>query len=111
MNMFDEKAIKPMLIKEMQVPFNDANYIYELKMDGIRCISYLDSSGTDLRNKRNISLMTKFPELKNMSGQVKEKCILDGELIVLKNNVPEFYEVQRRAIMTDSFKIQLAYNR
>ena len=111
MNLFDEKAIKPMLIKEMQEPFNDPNYIYELKMDGIRCISYLDSNGTDLRNKRNISLIPKFPELKNMSSQVKERCILDGELVVLKNNMPEFYEVQRRTIMTDSFKIQLAYNR
>ncbi|MBP1753935.1 MAG: dependent ligase [Firmicutes bacterium] len=52
MDLFEEKNIKPMLISEMMAPFNDPDWIYELKLDGIRCIAYLDQA-TELRNKRN----------------------------------------------------------
>jgi bifunctional non-homologous end joining protein LigD len=42
MDIFEEKGIKPMLIHEQQEAFDSPNYIYELKLDGIRCIAYLD---------------------------------------------------------------------
>lgn len=110
-DLFEEKAIKPMLIKELKEPFNSPDWLYELKLDGIRCIAYIDESSADLRNKRNMNLINKFPELIDINKQVKEKCILDGELIVIKDGVPDFYEVQRRAILTDSFKVKMAANR
>lgn len=50
--LFIEKNIEPMLIKEQHQPFSDPDYIFELKMDGLRCIAYLDpEKGTDLRIK------------------------------------------------------------
>ena len=108
MDLFGDKMIKPMLINDIVNPFNSSDYIYELKLDGIRCIAYLDETHTDLRNKRNDALLPRFPELANMNAFAKGKCILDGELIVIKNGVPDFFEVQRRSLMTDKFKIQLA---
>ena len=30
-----------MLLNEVKEPFDDKDYIYELKLDGIRCIAYL----------------------------------------------------------------------
>lgn len=108
MDLFEQKAINPMLISEMKAPFNSSDWLYELKLDGIRCIAYLDFTGTDLRNKKNMKLLPRFPELKTINKQIKEKCILDGELIIQKNGVPDFYELQRRTMLTDSFKIQLA---
>lgn len=110
MDIFDEKNIKPMLIAEMKEPFNSPDYIYEIKWDGIRCVSYLDNS-TDMRNKRNKLMMPTFPELSDLYKQARVKCILDHELVVLKNGKPDFYEVQKRAIMTNPFKIQLAANK
>ena len=62
MDLFDEKNIKPMLISELMEPFNDPDWLYELKLDGIRCIAYLDQD-TELRNKRNDRLLPKVPEL------------------------------------------------
>lgn len=56
-HLFKEKNIAPMLIKEQQPVFNDPDYIFELKFDGLRCIAYLDPvQGTYLRNKRNFPL-------------------------------------------------------
>jgi DNA ligase D-like protein (predicted ligase) len=111
MDLFEDKSIKPMLIKEMEEPFNSEEWLYELKLDGIRCIAYLDKFETDLRNKRDMKLLPKFPELKLIHKKVKEKCILDGELIILNHGVPDFYELQRRTLLSDTFKIQLAYSK
>ena len=73
-----------MLIKEQKVAFNDPDFIFELKFDGLRCITYLDPEhGTDLRNKRDVSLLKLYPELKELHRYVNKRCILDGELVLL----------------------------
>lgn len=100
MDIFDSKTIKPMQIIETKTPFNSQDWIYELKLDGVRCLAYLNSSSTDLRNKLGQSLLPRFPELSNLHLQSSEKCILDGELIVIKNGVPDFFELQRRLIQS-----------
>lgn len=107
-DIFDTKGIKPMLISEMQNPFDSDDWIYEIKWDGIRTVAYLDENGTDLRNKRDIKTLQHYPELRNINKQVKEKCILDGEVFVLKDGKSDFYEVQSRSILNDPFKLRLA---
>lgn len=111
MDIFESKNIKPMLIGEMQEAFDSPDYIYELKLDGDRCIAYLDKNGTDLRNKRNAKMLIKVPELSEIHKCVKYPCILDGELIVVKDGKPDFSEIQRRVITSNSFKIKLASSR
>ena len=108
MDIFETKNIKPMLIGDKQEAFDSENYIYELKLDGERCIAYLDKEGVDLRNKRNVKMLIKVPELINIHKQIKRRCILDGELIVIKDGTPNFFEIQRRSLMSNSFKIKLA---
>jgi bifunctional non-homologous end joining protein LigD len=107
MDIFEAKGIKPMLISEQLEPYDDPDSIFELKLDGIRCIAYCDDS-TDLRNKRDMKLLPRFPELKDIHNNCKVKCILDGELIVVCNGVPDFYELQKRTLLSDLFKIQLS---
>ena len=53
---FDAKVIHPMLIGASGNAFDSADYIYELKWDGERCIAYhgIQRTGTELRNKRNL---------------------------------------------------------
>ncbi|SET85971.1 DNA ligase [Lacrimispora sphenoides] len=107
MDIFESRNVSPMLISEMVEPFDSPNFIYEIKWDGIRTLSFLDTN-TDMRNKRNKLMIPIFPELESLYRQVKTKCIIDHELLVLKNGIPDFYEVQKRALMSNSFKIKLA---
>ena len=107
-DLFEAKSVKPMLIGESRAAFDSPDFIYELKMDGERCIAYLDPlTGTVLRNKRNMEMLGKVPELSSIHKQVNARCIIDGELIVTINGEPNFYEMQRRWLMSDKFKIQL----
>lgn len=85
-----------MLIGESQQAFDSLEYIYELKLDGIRCVAYLWSDGLELqnkRNKRNKRLNSIYPELKQIYKQAKNRCILDGELVILKDGKPDFFEL------------------
>ena len=111
MDIFDSKGIKPMLIAEQVEPYDDTNSIFELKIDGIRCIAYCDSNGVDLRNKRDIKLLPRFPELRDIYKCCNAKCIIDGELNILINNKPDFYEVQKRTLLSDPFKMKLSYTK
>ncbi len=111
MDLFKEMNVSPMLIAEMQEPFDDPDWIYELKLDGCRCVAYLAQNRVVLRNKRNMELLPRFPELEGIHKQAKKRCVLDGELIVMVNGVPDFYELQKRTLLTDRFKIELGAGR
>ena len=107
-DLFDEKNISPMLLHEVKEPFDDKNYIYELKLDGIRCVAYVEPKSVTLQNKRFKELTPIYPELNAICRCVKKRVILDGELVVLTDGKPDFYALQRRSLMTDCFKISLA---
>ncbi|ERJ12882.1 non-homologous end-joining DNA ligase [Haloplasma contractile] len=108
-DLFEKREARAMLLTEEE-PFDSDDHIFELKLDGIRCLLYLDPKAamTDLRNKRNKHLNNTYPELSQLHKQALDKCIVDGELIVMDEGKPDFYEVQRRSLMMDSFKIELA---
>lgn len=108
MDLFEEKNISPMLLQEVKEPFDDEDYIHELKLDGIRCIAYIEPKSVSLQNKRFKELSPLYPELSDMCKCVKKKVILDGELVVLTDGKPDFYALQRRSLMTDRFRISLA---
>lgn len=107
-DLFEDRNIKPMLIGLEEDAFDSEDYLFELKLDGERCIAYLDKGSTELRNKRNVKMLSKVPELREIHKCIKKKCILDGELIVLKDGVPDFSEIQARSLMSNKFKIELA---
>ncbi len=107
-DLFEEKNISPMLLHEVKEPFDDEDYIYELKLDGIRCVAYIEPKSVSLQNKRFKELTPIYPELSDICKCVKKRVILDGELVVLTDGKPDFYALQRRSLMTDSFRISLA---
>lgn len=107
-DLFDDKNISPMLLHEIKEPFDDDDYIYELKLDGIRCVAYIEPKSVSLQNKRFKELTPIYPELSDICKCVKKRVILDGELVVLTDGKPDFYALQRRSLMADSFRISLA---
>ncbi len=108
MDLFDTKDVLPMLIGASGKAFDSPDYIYELKLDGVRCTAYLGDGKTELRNKRQVNITNTYPELGGMHQQGNARCILDGEVFVMKAGKPFFAEMQRRALMSDRFRIALA---
>lgn len=102
---FEDKTYRPMLIAKEEPPFDDPDFLYEIKLDGVRCLAYLDEKETFLQNKRGVKLHPRFPELKHIHKQVKKRCVLDGELYIFHDGNNDFFEVQRRTLTSDPFKI------
>lgn len=106
--LFEDRGVRPMLLTERSEPIESDGWLNELKLDGIRCIAYLRPGETDLRNKRNLRLLTCFPELADLHASVEGTCILDGELIIAgPGGKPDFEALQARGMMTDTVRIRL----
>ncbi len=107
MDIFKEKNVLPMLLKQTK-PFNSANYIFEMKFDGYRSIIYLDKNKVTIRSRNNKEVTYLYPELAHLFKCSKKKCILDGELIVMGDNGPDFFKMQKRGRLKTKEKILLA---
>ena len=105
---FKERLARPMLAKRSE-PFDSENHIYEIKWDGIRCISYIDKNSHELRSRNNISITAGYPELASFPSKIKcTSAILDGELIVLENGNPSFGAWQKRSMIKDALQLKRA---
>lgn len=106
MNTLYTKPILPMLLKSVSKPFDDANYIFELKLDGIRCIVFCtDKTILQSRNLKNLSKT--YPELNLLHKQCKKNCILDGEIIYAdENGFPNFGFLQKRNLLVEKANIE-----
>ena len=98
MDIFKNRLAKPMLIADETEPFDSENYSYELKMDGERCLAYLDQDMVDLVNRRDRRVLFQFPELDLLHKQVRKRCILDGELIVGMGRKEDFELIKQRSL-------------
>jgi len=73
--------IKPMLAETGNLKDLDRkDFIYEQKLDGVRCIAILDRQ-TLLQARSGSDITHKFPELKELYKHVAKPCILDGEIV------------------------------
>lgn len=99
--------LSPMLFYEEEV-FDSKDYIYELKLDGLRALAYIYNNHVVLVNKRQKDITATYPELGDIYKNVKKECILDGEIVVMDKGKPNFFHLQKRALMTNTFKLKLA---
>jgi bifunctional non-homologous end joining protein LigD len=94
------KKIRPMLTFLIRQPFDDPNYIMEIKFDGTRSITYIDveNKSVEFLNRRNIWFQDRYPELKELWKDVKakERIILDGEIVVFVRGKPDFSKLASR---------------
>ncbi|MDQ1279295.1 MAG: Multifunctional non-ous end joining protein LigD [Thermoproteota archaeon] len=86
---------KPMLAKEGQTPFNSKDWIFEIKWDGIRAISYINKP-LSIRSRNDKELKHYFPELEELKT-LGENIVLDGEIIVMNNGKPDFQKLLERS--------------
>ncbi|WP_206759453.1 ATP-dependent DNA ligase [Pseudalkalibacillus hwajinpoensis] len=96
--------IQPMLLQP-SLPFNDSNYLTELKADGIRLIySHFDNK-VNLYSRHHNNITYTFPEI--ISEKIPSGTILDGELIQTdEKGKPDFESLMSRFHLANSSKIK-----
>lgn len=106
MSIYDNKNLKPMLLVENKAPFDDKNYIFEIKFDGVRTLIYVEPNIILIKSRNGNVLNNTYPELNNIKKIVKNKVIFDGEIVHLDNGKPSFEKLQKRFSLKSPDKIQ-----
>jgi bifunctional non-homologous end joining protein LigD len=91
-------AIHPMLATPVEKPFDDPEWLFEIKWDGYRAVSFLQDGKVRLVSRNQNDLTGEFPELHELSKSIKaENAVLDGEIVVLDDQGrPSFSMMQQR---------------
>ncbi|PLR99552.1 ATP-dependent DNA ligase [Bacillus sp. T33-2] len=87
--------VSPMLLHKSDEPFDNSEWITELKLDGIRLLLSKFDGKTKLYTRHKNEVTSKYPELLNLN--IPDNTVLDGELIVTdKDGKPDFEACMER---------------
>jgi bifunctional non-homologous end joining protein LigD len=77
-------AVHPMLATSVEKPFDNPEWLFEIKWDGYRAVSFIQDGKVRLVSRNQNNLTGEFPELHELPASVKAKnAVLDGEIVVL----------------------------
>ncbi|HEY2348952.1 MAG TPA: DNA ligase D [Puia sp.] len=77
------KRIKPMLATLVDKPFDDPDWIFEVKWDGYRAISILNGKSVALLSRNDKSFDEKFYPIHEALIKCNMRAVLDGEIVVI----------------------------
>ena len=80
-------------------PFDDPNWIFERKLDGIRCMAHRGGGGpVRLVSRTDKDMTGQFPEVAEaLAAQPVDGYVVDGELVAFRDGITSFSRLQRRA--------------
>jgi ATP-dependent DNA ligase len=89
--------VLPMLAKRVgELPLG-ATWIFEPKWDGFRALVFRDGDEILIQSRDGKSLNRYFPELlEPLRSQLPARCVLDGEIVVAKDDALDFDALQLR---------------
>ncbi|PYP88930.1 MAG: hypothetical protein DMG65_14480 [Candidatus Angelobacter sp. Gp1-AA117] len=101
-------VIHPMLATLVDGPFNDDQWLYEIKWDGYRAVTFLKKSDARMVSRNQNELTEEFPEIARALEKLKvESAILDGEVVALdEHGHSSFSLMQQRTGMTNPGKFR-----
>lgn len=89
------KDVKPMLATLVNKPFDQEGWLYEVKWDGFRSVSYLNKGAVDIRSRNNKDFNKKFYPVYNALKDWPVNAVVDGEIIVVDDQgMPDFNALQ-----------------
>lgn len=84
-----------MLAKEIDAPFDNKEWIFEIKWDGYRAISEINKKRVKLYSRKGNSFLSTYPIIAKELQQINENVIIDGEIVVLDDEgKPNFQKLQ-----------------
>lgn len=87
--------IKPMLATLTKRPFDDPDWIFEIKWDGYRALARIENGAVELRSRRGQNFNKNYRPVALELARIKHDLIFDGEIVVLnERGLPEFQLLQ-----------------
>ena len=91
--------IEPMKAVLADTPFSDPDWIFERKLDGIRCLAIRDDGGpVEIFSRTARRMNEQFPEIVDaLEREPSRDFVADGEIVAFQDGITSFARLQRRA--------------
>ncbi len=95
--------VKPQLaLSRKELPIGP-DYVYEVKLDGFRCLAFVDGEEAFLQSRGGKTLSRYFPELELPPG----RYVLDGEIVVRDGHGREDFDALGQRIHPAASRVKL----
>jgi bifunctional non-homologous end joining protein LigD len=82
--------------------FSDPRWIFERKLDGVRCLAFRDGDRVRLLSRKRQSLDATYPEVVDaLAEQDTSRFVVDGEVVAFEGRRTSFARLQGRLGITD----------
>ena len=77
--------------------FSDPEWIYERKLDGIRCLGIRDCGETRMLSRNDLDLGGRYPEVRQaLAAQDRDRFAVDGEIVAFEGSQTSFARLAQR---------------
>jgi bifunctional non-homologous end joining protein LigD len=111
------QSVKPMLAGHTDRPFDNKDWVFEVKWDGVRAVLLHNKAKeaiTEIQSRNGKNITHRYPEITKAIGTVvksNESFVLDGEIVVLnKEGIPDFQMHQKRMNVESQREIEFLSN-
>jgi bifunctional non-homologous end joining protein LigD len=88
-------GMKPMLATLVNEPFDDPDWVYEVKWDGYRALGFVKKGDVELLSRNNKSFNERFYPIYSLLKEWKINAVVDGEILVLnEKGISNFGDLQ-----------------
>ena len=94
------RLIEPMLATSGK-PFDSHEHLFELKWDGFRTMAHVEHRSLRLVSRGGHDVTARYPELSALVA-LPDGSIVDGEIVLLRDGVPDFEALQPREQVRDA---------
>jgi bifunctional non-homologous end joining protein LigD len=78
-------------------PFSDRGWVFERKLDGVRCLAHRDGGPVRLLSRTDRDMTGQFRELAEaLESEPCRDFVLDGEVVAFEDGITSFQRLQRR---------------
>lgn len=91
--------IDPMLATLTESYFSDPEWIFEPKLDGVRCLAFKKGKKVSLMSRNRLSLNDRYPTVVQAVSKLDvADAVLDGEVAVVSGGISKFQSLQRHLL-------------
>ena len=80
------KFIEPMYARSVEKLPEGRDWLYEIKLDGYRCLASRDSKGVILWSRRGNIFTTQFPGITRGFEKLQPDTLIDGEIVAIDDS-------------------------
>ena len=89
--------VLPMLAKSVHALPDGERWLFEPKWDGFRALVFRDADELFIQSRDEKPLGRYYPELiEPLRGQLPQRCVLDGEIVIVRSGGLDFDALQLR---------------